>query len=253
MHEPDEPFVIPMGRRESGHAKWVVLAVAAVVAALGGWLALEHFRDRAAADQRAQAKKAEEAELEKRREARRKQAGSGIPLSEAHKPPPGYTPPKSRVPSRELFSPAAAAPSGLLPVRLPGGHFGIQLPATWDHTVSGSLSIIEAPEDHFRIVVASGTHADDGNTKQAIDSIGAVNCDWRRGDGPRHGQLGTQRVPAFFNEGICGHTDGYGLIWIVRVYAGDDVTSLVARYSPTAGENAEDVLLGVLKTIAPLD
>lgn len=253
MDEPEEPFVIPMGSRQSGNAKWVALGVAAVVVTLGSWLAFEHFRDRAAAEERAAAEAHEQAELEKRREERREQAGSGIPLSEAHKPPPGYKPPKSRVPSKELFAAGVSEASGLLPTRLPGGMFGIQLPATWDHTMSGGLMIIKAPEDHFRIIVATGTQADDGNTKQAIDAIGAVNCNWRRGDGPRRGQIGSQRIPAFFNEGLCGHTDGYGLIWIVRLYAGDDVTSLVARYAPTAGENAEDVLIGVLRSLVPIE
>lgn len=252
MSEPEEPLIIPMGGKGFGRAKWVGVIVALVVIPIAGWLIVERIRDARAAEAAAAKAVRDEAEAERLREERRRQAASGRPLASAHKPPPGWTPPKKRIPSEELFSETATPVDGTLPTPLPGRQFAIDLPATWEHHISGDLLVIRAPQRHFTIIASAGTHANDGNTERAIEKIGAVNCNWRKGDGPKHGQLGSQRIPAFFNEGVCGHTDGYGLIWIVRVYAGDDVTSLVARYSADAGEDAEDVLLGVLRTIAPM-
>ena len=253
MSEPEEPFILPVGGPGLGGAKWVAVGAVVLVSALGGWLAWERAAEsRAQAEHDAQQAREEDERLRVVAE-RRARAGSGTPLASAHKPPPGWKPPKKRVPSEELFA-VPRATGGLPPTPLPGKHFGIDLPPTWEHRTSGKLMIIRAPEGHFNIVASAGTHADDGNTQTALDQIGAVNCNWRRGDGPKHGQLGAQRIPAFFNEGVCAHTDGYGLIWIVRVFAGDDdVTSLVARYSPQAGEDAEDVLLDVLRSISPIE
>ncbi len=253
MSEPEEPLIIPMGEKSSGGAKRVALAALVVVAGLGGWIAVEHFRDTAVQEKREEQLASAAVKEEERRQERRDAAGSGIPLSEAHKPPPGWKPPKNRVPSKLLFARGDDASDGLVPTTLTGGLFGIRLPATWEHNTSGGLMRISAPNEDFLIVVAAGTHADDGNTKAAIDRIGAVNCNWRQGDGPRRGKLGSQRIPAFFNEGACAHTDGYGLIWIVRLYAGDTVTSLVARYSTKAGEDAEEQLIRVLRSIVPVD
>jgi hypothetical protein len=253
MTEPEEPFAIPIQRTSWGGVKWVALAATAVVAVLGTIIFVLKLQDDRAAEAQAERQRLEEEQLEREREARRKRAPSGIPLASAHKPPPGWKPPAHRIPSKELFDRPGTPAGGLLPTPLPGGMFGIALPPTWETQPAGDLLVMRAPENHFVIVAALGTHADDGNTKKAIEKIGAVSCNWRRGDGPKHGRLGTQRIPAFFNEGACAHTDGYGLIWIVRLFAGERVTSLVARYSSKAGEDAEEVLLEILRSIVPID
>ncbi len=242
-----------MGDRGRGNAKWVFVAAALVVGAMGVWLTVEYVQDSKAAATAEQRRQRENDAVTLRNRDRQRQAlGSGLPLASAHKPPPGWKPPKRRIPSKELFESTTVTTGGPLPTALPGRKFGIELPASWSSRIAGELLLIRAPEDHFTIIASSGTHADDGNTAAAIDRIGAVNCNWRRGDGPKHGKLGPQRVPAFFNEGVCGHTDGYGMIWIVRLFAAEHVTSLVARYSPQAGEDAEDVLLDVLRSVAPM-
>jgi hypothetical protein len=249
--EPEEPIHIPLGEKSSGNAKWVALAAVAVAIALGGWLWLERRREVAAAAE-AQAKAEASARREEQARAeRRKAPASGTPLSQAHQPPPGDVPAKRRIPSDELFRAAEEGAGAGLPTPLPGGRFTIRLPPDWDVVRSEGLTSMVAPKEHFRVIAAASSGDDDSDTERALVQIGAVNCNWRKGDGPKRGELGPGRVAAYFDEGLCGFTDGYGLVWLLRAYAGDDTTSLIARYSVDAGEDAEDRLIAVLRTIAP--
>jgi hypothetical protein len=253
MAEPEEPLHIPIGEKSSGQARWVAIGAGVVVVGLGGWLWLENRRDAQREADRAAAVAASNARDEAIRAERRENAKSGIPLSEADKPPPGFEPAKHRLPSRELFREVGDASAAGVGTPLPGARFTIRLPPDWEVVRSEGLTTMSAPKGHFRIMAAATTGDDDGDTERALEKIGAVNCNWRKGDGPSRGQLGPGRVDAYFDEGFCGFTDGYGLVWLLRAYSGEHTASLLARYTQDAGEDAEDRLIDVLRTIAPKD